>query len=63
MFAAACRIGAVVADRPPVEEEALDTFGMNLGIAFQIIDDVLDYSAKQGTLGKSIGLAYMAECL
>ena len=55
LFAAACRIGAVVADRPPVEEEALDTFGMNLGIAFQIIDDVLDYSAKQGTLGKSIG--------
>ncbi len=55
LFAAACRIGAVVADRPPVEEEALDTFGTNLGIAFQIIDDVLDYSAKQGTLGKSIG--------
>ena len=55
LFAAACRIGAVVADRPPVEEEALDTFGMNLGIAFQIIDDVLDYSAKQGTFGKSIG--------
>jgi octaprenyl-diphosphate synthase len=55
LFAAACRIGAVVADRPPVEEEALDTFGMNLGIAFQIIDDVLDYSARQATLGKSIG--------
>ncbi len=55
LFAAACRIGAVVADRPRIEEEALDTFGMNLGIAFQIIDDVLDYSAKQSTLGKSIG--------
>ena len=55
LFAAACRIGAVVADRPKVEEEALDTYGMNLGIAFQIIDDVLDYSAKQATLGKSIG--------
>jgi octaprenyl-diphosphate synthase len=55
LFAAACRIGAVVADRPRVEEEALDTYGMNLGIAFQIIDDVLDYSAKQATLGKSIG--------
>ena len=48
-------IGAVVAEGPPVEEEALDTFGMNLGIAFQIIDDVLDYSAKQATLGKTIG--------
>ena len=55
LFAAACRIGAVVADRPRIEEEALDAFGMNLGTAFQIIDDVLDYSAKQSTLGKSIG--------
>lgn len=55
LFAAACRIGAVVAERPRVEEEALETFGMNLGIAFQLIDDVLDYSAKQATLGKSVG--------
>jgi len=55
LFAAACRIGAVVADRPRVEEDALDSYGMNLGIAFQLIDDVLDYSAKQATLGKSIG--------
>ncbi|MEE8352312.1 MAG: polyprenyl synthetase family protein [Rhodospirillales bacterium] len=55
LFAAACRLGAVVADRPRVEDEALDTYGMNLGIAFQVIDDVLDYSAKQTTLGKSIG--------
>jgi octaprenyl-diphosphate synthase len=55
LFAAACRIGAVVADRPRVEEEALDSFGLNLGIAFQLIDDVLDYSAKQSELGKSIG--------
>ena len=55
LFSAACRIGAVVANRPRIEEEALETFGMNLGIAFQMIDDVLDYSAKQATLGKSIG--------
>ncbi len=55
LFAAACRIGAVVAGRPRIEEEALESFGMNLGIAFQLIDDVLDYSAKQATLGKSIG--------
>jgi len=55
LFAAACRIGAVVADRPKVEEEALESFGLNLGIAFQLIDDVLDYSAKQAELGKSIG--------
>ena len=55
LFAAACRIGAVVADRPKAEEEALDSYGLNLGIAFQLIDDVLDYSAKQEKLGKSIG--------
>ena len=55
LFAAACKIGTVVAERPKVEEEALDTFGMNLGIAFQMIDDVLDYSAKQATLGKTVG--------
>ncbi len=55
LFSAACRIGAVVANRPRIEEEALETFGMNLGIAFQMIDDVLDYSANQATLGKSIG--------
>ncbi|MEQ8194975.1 MAG: polyprenyl synthetase family protein, partial [Rhodospirillales bacterium] len=55
LFAAACKIGAVVAERPMVEEEALDSFGLNLGIAFQLIDDVLDYSAKQAQLGKTIG--------
>jgi len=55
LFAAACRIGAVVADRPRVEAEALDAFGMNLGIAFQLVDDALDYSAKQAVLGKTVG--------
>ncbi len=55
LFAAACRIGAVVAERPAVEEEALKSFGQNLGIAFQVIDDVLDYSAVQAELGKTIG--------
>ena len=55
LFAAACRIGAVVAARPAAEEEALRTFGLNLGIAFQIIDDVLDYSARQEQLGKTVG--------
>lgn len=55
LFAAACRLGAIVADRPNVEEEGLEAFGMNLGVAFQLIDDVLDYSAIQNTLGKTIG--------
>ncbi len=55
LFAAASRVGAVVADRPKIQEEALESFGMNLGIAFQLIDDVLDYSAKQAQLGKTVG--------
>ncbi len=55
LFAAACRIGAVVADRPKMEEDALHSYGLNLGIAFQLVDDVLDYSAPQATLGKMVG--------
>lgn len=55
LFAAASRIGAVLAERPSEEEEALDCFGRNLGIAFQLIDDMLDFSAQQAELGKSVG--------
>jgi len=55
LFAAACQIGAVVAERPAVEEEALESFGRNLGIAFQLVDDALDYSAQQHNLGKTVG--------
>lgn len=55
LFAAACRVGAVVAERPEAEEEALERFGRGLGIAFQLVDDVLDYSAEQEALGKTIG--------
>ncbi|MBI2256728.1 MAG: polyprenyl synthetase family protein [Proteobacteria bacterium] len=55
LFAAACEVGAVVGGRPKVEEDALQSFGLNLGITFQLIDDALDYSAKQETLGKAVG--------
>ncbi len=55
LFSAAARLGAVVAERPGVEEEALESFGLNLGVAFQLVDDVLDYSARQAELGKTIG--------
>ena len=55
LFSAASRIGAVVADRPAVEEEALDTYGLNLGIAFQLVDDTLDYAAREAELGKTVG--------
>ncbi len=55
LFAAACQVGAVVADRPAREETALATYGQKLGIAFQLVDDALDYSADQATLGKTVG--------
>lgn len=55
LFDAACRIGAVVADRPQDDEQALADYGANLGIAFQLVDDVLDYSATQANLGKAVG--------
>ncbi|MGE0419772.1 MAG: polyprenyl synthetase family protein [Acetobacteraceae bacterium] len=55
LFAAACQVGAVVAERPAQEEEALAEYGMKLGIAFQLVDDALDYAADQATLGKTVG--------
>jgi octaprenyl-diphosphate synthase len=55
LFAAATRIGAVLAERPRTEQEGLEAYGLNLGIAFQLIDDLLDYSARQVELGKTVG--------
>lgn len=55
LFAAACRIAAVVADRPESEEAALDAYGRNLGIAFQLVDDAIDYTSDAGTMGKDAG--------
>nr|WP_239478648.1 polyprenyl synthetase family protein [Lichenicola cladoniae] len=55
LFAAACRVGAIVADRPRAEEMALDAYGTNLGMAFQLVDDALDYAADQRLLGKTVG--------
>jgi octaprenyl-diphosphate synthase len=55
LFAAACQVGAIVADRPKSEANALADFGMNLGIAFQLVDDALDYAADQAVLGKTVG--------
>src|SRR6185437_5791097 len=55
LFSAACQVGAVVAERPAREEQALADYGMNLGIAFQLVDDALDYAADQATLGKTVG--------
>ncbi len=54
LFAAASEIGGVICDAPE-QAEALRQFGHNFGIAFQLIDDALDYSASQDELGKTIG--------
>ncbi len=55
LFAAAGRLGPLVAERPEAEADALEAFGLNLGVAFQLVDDVLDYSARQEALGKGVG--------
>ncbi|MEM1400001.1 MAG: polyprenyl synthetase family protein [Pseudomonadota bacterium] len=55
LFEAATQVGAVIADEPADIVDALRRYGHNLGIAFQLVDDVLDYSAAQAQLGKSIG--------
>jgi len=55
LFAAATRLGGLLAGVTPAQEEALASFGLNLGFAFQIADDVLDYVSDAGTLGKNIG--------
>ena len=55
LFAAACEIGPVIAGKDADTVEALRLYGHNLGMAFQIADDVLDYSAEREKLGKAIG--------
>ncbi len=55
LFAAACRISAVVAERDEATEEALDSFGRNLGIAFQLVDDAIDFASDTETMGKGVG--------
>jgi octaprenyl-diphosphate synthase len=55
LFAAATRLGAVLSGSDAATERALATFGLNLGYAFQIADDVLDYTADVETLGKNLG--------
>ncbi|HYD19571.1 MAG TPA: polyprenyl synthetase family protein [Patescibacteria group bacterium] len=55
LFAAACETGAVVAGRAAGECRTMREYGMCLGIAFQISDDTLDYTASEKTLGKSLG--------
>ncbi|MCA1957318.1 MAG: polyprenyl synthetase family protein, partial [Nitrospira sp.] len=55
LIAAACRMGAILAEASEAQQEALFRFGQYLGIAFQVADDTLDYTANGASLGKTIG--------
>jgi len=55
LFEAATRLGAILGGATPAQEEAMSCFGMQLGVAFQLIDDVLDYSGEEATIGKNLG--------
>jgi octaprenyl-diphosphate synthase len=55
LFAAACRVAAAVAERDEAVELALDSYGRNLGIAFQLVDDAIDYVSDAKTMGKGVG--------
>jgi octaprenyl-diphosphate synthase len=55
LFAAACRVAPVVAEASEEDELALEAYGRNLGIAFQLTDDVIDYASDTETMGKGVG--------
>ena len=55
LFAAAAEVGAVIASQGPSETQALESYGRNLGIAFQLVDDALDYGGRAAQLGKNVG--------
>jgi octaprenyl-diphosphate synthase len=55
LFAAACEVGPVLAGASKSEQAACRSYGMNLGIAFQLVDDALDYGGKSAKLGKNVG--------
>jgi octaprenyl-diphosphate synthase len=55
LFEAAARLGAVIGDQPPAIEAAMAKYGMHLGTAFQLVDDMLDYTADSKALGKNVG--------
>jgi octaprenyl-diphosphate synthase len=55
LFAAACEVGAILSHRSDAERQACRAYGMNLGLAFQLMDDVLDYGGSSASLGKNVG--------
>jgi octaprenyl-diphosphate synthase len=54
LMAAACQIGAILGEVPASQEEALSQMGLNLGITFQVVDDILDYTGDERELGKQV---------
>jgi octaprenyl-diphosphate synthase len=55
LFSACLRTGALLADRPEEEESLLASYGISLGLAFQLIDDILDFTSSEQKLGKPVG--------
>ncbi len=55
LFEAGSRLGAVLGEASKAHEEAMATYGMHLGIAFQLVDDALDYNSSNENIGKNIG--------
>lgn len=55
LFAAACEVGGLIADHSTSATQALESYGANLGIAFQLVDDYLDYAATDDSFGKGVG--------
>jgi octaprenyl-diphosphate synthase len=55
LFSAAAEVGAAICNRPAAEQNALKAYGRNLGLAFQLVDDALDYSGDSSNLGKAVG--------
>jgi octaprenyl-diphosphate synthase len=55
LFSACLRLGPLLGRRSEEEESALGTYGINLGLAFQLVDDILDFTSSEAKLGKPVG--------
>ena len=55
LFSTSCQVGALISKKPKIYSNALNSYGVNLGMAFQIIDDLLDYKSIESETGKKIG--------
>jgi octaprenyl-diphosphate synthase len=55
LFSACSQIGGILGSAPPEQEELLRLYGLNIGLAFQIVDDLLDFTSQESVLGKPVG--------